>query len=65
MKLRLAIMLVWLAASASVALGQARLGLHVVDENGQKVGYAERDPGSHLHRRASVRHRHGNHWIHP
>jgi hypothetical protein len=41
MKRRFAILLLGLAASASVALGQARLGPYVVDSNGLKVGHAQ------------------------
>lgn len=39
MKRRFAIMLAAFAVSASVALGQGKLGPHVVDSNGQRIGY--------------------------
>ena len=47
MKLRFAILLTWFAASATVVLGQARLGPYVVDANGLKVGHAQ-DAGNIL-----------------
>jgi hypothetical protein len=36
---RVALVLSWALLSGGIARGQARLGLHVVDANGQKVGY--------------------------